>query len=65
MIEEGRCLSKVESKVMELVVLGKTNKDIAQELMISVSTVKTHLRQVMFKYGVYDRKQLIIMYYKK
>jgi len=42
------------------VVAGKTNRIIAQELHMSLSTVKRHLERVASKLGVSDRTQVAV-----
>lgn len=51
-------LSNQESRIMELILQDKTNKEIAQELFISVSTVKTHINNLYKKMGVSSREEL-------
>ena len=51
-------LSKQEINVKELILLGKSNKEIANELFISVSTVKTHITNIYGKLKVSNRKEL-------
>ncbi|MGF1480416.1 MAG: response regulator [Cyanophyceae cyanobacterium] len=53
-------LSKRELDVLRLVVEGKSNPEIAAELFLSISTVKTHLRSVMNKLSVDDRVQAAV-----
>jgi len=53
-------LTDRESDVLRLVVKGFSNKAVARELGITISTVKTHLRNVFRKLDVQDRAQLII-----
>jgi DNA-binding NarL/FixJ family response regulator len=48
-------LSAREIEVLELVAKGTSNKQIAKELWISETTVKTHLLHVFDKLGVTDR----------
>ncbi len=52
-------LSTREKEVMEKVINGKKNKEIAEELFISLATVKTHISKIYKKTGVQNRKQLI------
>jgi DNA-binding CsgD family transcriptional regulator len=52
-------ISKREKEIIELVIRGKTNKEIADELYISTKTVKYHLYNVFQKMGVKNRLQLI------
>lgn len=50
-------LTKQEEKVAELINLGKTNKEIAAELYVSLSTVKTHVRNIFAKFDVNSREE--------
>jgi DNA-binding NarL/FixJ family response regulator len=53
-------LSAREREVLGLVGRGYTNQQIARELLISVSTVKKHVRSVICKLGVSDRTQAAV-----
>ena len=53
-------LSERELDVLRLIVDGKSNPEIASELFISISTVKTHLRSIMNKLSVDDRVQAAV-----
>lgn len=52
-------LTNREQDVLQLLLSGKSNKDIAAALFISESTVKTHLRNIYSKYDVGSRAELI------
>jgi DNA-binding CsgD family transcriptional regulator len=52
-------LSKREAEVVELVLLGYRNRDIAATLGTSPTTVKKHLTHIFDKVGVDNRTQLI------
>ncbi|WP_238858026.1 helix-turn-helix domain-containing protein [Poritiphilus flavus] len=52
-------LSRQESNVRSLILEGKTNKEIANELFISVNTVKTHITNIYQKLDVRSRKELL------
>lgn len=52
-------LSIQEQKIKELIIAGKSNKEIGAELFISISTVKTHVSNIYQKLGVRSRKDLI------
>lgn len=52
-------LTKQEKKIAELICQLKSNNAIAAELFISLSTVKTHIRNIYSKLDVKDRDQLI------
>ena len=53
-------LSAREMEVIELVVQGYKNRDIAQKLFISEKTVKNHLSAIFNKLGVADRLELTL-----
>jgi DNA-binding NarL/FixJ family response regulator len=50
-------LTPRELEVLQLLVQGKSNPQIAQELMISRLTAKTHVERIIRKLGVSDRTQ--------
>jgi DNA-binding NarL/FixJ family response regulator len=49
-----------EVEILRLVVQGQTNQQVARTLLISVSTVKRHLRHISTKLGVCDRVQAAV-----
>ena len=49
------CLTRQESRVLSLVCRGMTNKEIARELSIEVSTVKNHVHNMLEKLHVHTR----------
>ena len=50
-------LTPREFDVLEQIVRGKSNKEIATELNVSEATVKTHINSLLGKLGVTDRTQ--------
>lgn len=52
-------ISQREKEVIQLIVEGKTNKEIDQELFISSHTVKNHIYNIYQKLHVKNRFQLI------
>ena len=54
-------LSPREVEVLELMVRGQSNNQIASELSISLSTVKNHVHRIITKLGVSDRVQAAIL----
>lgn len=58
-------ISPREEEVLELIILGKTNKEIASALFISEHTVKNHLSRIFNKMNVTDRSQIIALVYKR
>lgn len=53
-------LSDREMEVLTLVVDGLTNQEIADKLVVSPETVKTHMRHLMEKLSVSDRTQAAV-----
>lgn len=53
-------ITKTEQKVVELVLMGLSNKRIAEELGIVEGTVKLHLNRIFRKFGVATRVQLVL-----
>ncbi|MBD2501464.1 LuxR C-terminal-related transcriptional regulator [Anabaena azotica] len=54
-------LTQRELDVLKLMVNGNTNLDIAQELDITLGTVKTHVRNILTKLNVSDRTQAVVL----
>ena len=52
-------LTSRESEILRLVVLGRSNQGVADELVISIATVKKHLENIMAKAGVSRRTELV------
>jgi DNA-binding NarL/FixJ family response regulator len=52
-------LTPREREVVALVALGLSNPDIAERLVISPATSKTHVSRAMLKLGAHDRAQLV------
>ena len=57
-----KMISERESAVLTLLIEGKTNPTIAEELYISVNTVKNHLKNIYKKMGVSSRAQAVAKY---
>jgi DNA-binding CsgD family transcriptional regulator len=54
-------LTPRESEVLRLVALGNTSVEIAEHLVISKETVRTHVRNAMGKTGAKTRAQLVAL----
>src|SRR5215207_1416914 len=54
-------LSPQEAEVLRLTAKGRTNEQIARELLLSTSTVKNHVGRILSKLGASDRTQAATM----
>ena len=57
-------LTEREREVLALVAAGHSNEEIADELVVSPATVKTHVGRVMAKLDAHDRAQLVVIAYE-
>ena len=51
-------LSERETEVVQAIARGRTNAEIAADLFISLSTVKSHLASIQYKLGVRNRVEI-------
>ena len=57
-------LTPREREILTLVGTGLTNTEIAEQLVVSPATAKTHVNRVMTKLAAHDRAQLVIAAYE-
>ena len=56
----AKLLSPRERSVIRLIALGRSNREIARELMVGETTVKTHVSRMLTKLNLRDRTQLAV-----
>ena len=66
-LRSGRPLPELSDRVQDvlrLLAVGMSNSEIAQELVVSVQTVKSHVAAILMKLDVRDRTQAVIAAYE-
>src|SRR6202789_1065064 len=56
----GSQLSQREQEVLQLLLAGKSNREIAEELQIKEATVKSHVSVILMRLNVSDRTQAVV-----
>lgn len=57
-------LTTREAEVLTLIARGFTNRQIAEQLFVNESTIKTHINHLFSKLGVQDRAQAVALAYR-
>jgi DNA-binding NarL/FixJ family response regulator len=63
-VPDLEALTEREREVMALVAGGLSNDEIAERLVVSPATAKTHVSRAMVKLGARDRAQLVVFAYE-
>ena len=58
-------LTAREREILKLIAEGRSNKDIAEKLVLSLHTVKNHVKNIIHKLAVDDRTQAAILQLKE
>jgi DNA-binding NarL/FixJ family response regulator len=53
--------SEREIEVLDLIVAGASNEDVATQLVLSLKTVESHLRRLFNRYGLMNRTELAVL----
>ncbi|MBX3424269.1 MAG: helix-turn-helix transcriptional regulator [Pirellulales bacterium] len=59
-VAERLALSPQQKRIVELILCGKQDRDIAETLGLTVPTVRTYLTRVFARVGVTDRMDLVL-----
>lgn len=59
---QNKALTEKERDIINLIMMAKSNQEIAEALNLSIVTVKNHISTIFYKMGISSREELIIQY---
>ncbi len=62
---EHLSLPERQTEILTLLLLGESDKEIAQKLAISVPTIRTHLQRIYRRLGVSNRTSLVVEVFRQ
>ena len=60
----GGVLSAREREILQMLADGFSNREVSERLVVSVETVKTHVKHILRKLGVHNRSQAVSRYFR-
>ena len=60
MVQHWQSLSRRQQQVAALTCLGYTNRQIAARLGLAPSTIKTHIKSIMYKFNLRSKMELVL-----
>jgi DNA-binding NarL/FixJ family response regulator len=64
LLKSSDLLTFREVEILKLIELGRSNKEIASELHLSIHTVKTHVHHILAKVGASNRRRAVYLTYR-
>ena len=58
--EDATMFTQREREILNLMIRGRTNQEIAKEMIISINTAKAHVSNILYKLDVKDRVQAVV-----